>query len=590
LAAFSAQGARATARHRVGALLWRGLVKTRFPVAGRRDMLACGRRHERTKSQDAQRACLFMVAAVVVLLYALFVEKECLVRQRTSNEWKILRDPMTPRDPIKVYDARWENEEFNDDEVRRLFEATFAYGRLLGVDTVTLTRDARFGCPRILELGVETAVRSGLRTFVRYEPISTPQGYFTSLWVSQQYPKTMGLGITASHNPKQYIGIKFTVPTVHAIGLDCGPLGGLTKVRELYHGAGKFPQNPGGSLTLLDLTREYIDFSLHAAGAKAGELSGLTVVLDAFHGSAGPEIYQALTRAGGGIVSHRLTPNGEFPTGSPNPTSQGKMKAACALATQHKAAAVLGIDGDGDRIVFGDGRGILTAGISFIPILKACGIDSRAPARVLYDPKVSPLALAEWGRLGCQPLLFRNGHSQIKDYMTQVGALAAAEESGHYYHRIALGRDTVSGENSILTILLFLRALKQQPELMDQLWRIERRLFTSGEFNYQFDSDETRDRALACVVAHFVQDGAAAVTATPDGIDLQGTCLSKGVQLEPGSVALAAGWYSGYLRIATNEKAVVRSYFSAGDIPFGKQLEARAREILEQKFKGRPID
>ena len=499
---------------------------------------------------------------------------------------------MTASDPIKVYDARWEVEDFNDNEVRRLFEATFAYGRLLGVDTVTLTRDARLGCARVLELGVEAALRMGLRTFVRYEPISTPQGYFTSLWVSQQHPKTMGLGITASHNPKQYIGVKFTVPTVHAIGLDCGPLGGLTKVRELYHSAGQFASAPGGSLTVLDLTREYIDFSLHAAGVKPGDLSGLTVVLDTFHGSAGPEIYQALNRAGVCVLPHRLAPNGEFPTGSPNPTSQGKMGPACALAKQHRADAVLGIDGDGDRIVFGDAQGILTAGIAFIPILKACGVDSQAaaPARVLYDPKVSPLALAEWGRLGCQPLLFRNGHSQIKDYMTQVGALAAAEESGHYYHRITLGKATVSGENSILTILLFLRALKQQPDLLDQLWALQHRVFTTGEFNYQFDSDNTRDRALAGLVAHFVQDGAATVTTTSDGIDLQGTCLAKGVQLDPGSVKLEAGWYSGYLRIATNEKAVVRSYFSAGDIPFGKQVEARARKILEQDFQGRPID
>jgi phosphomannomutase len=499
---------------------------------------------------------------------------------------------MTARDPIKVYDARWEVEEFNDEEVRRLFEATFAYGRLLGVDTVTLTRDARLGCARVLELGVETALRLGLRTFVRYEPVSTPQGYFTSLWVSQQHPNTLGLGITASHNPKQYIGIKFTVPTVQAIGLDCGPLGGLTKVRELYHGAGKFPPTPGSSLTLLDLTREYIDFSLHAAGVKPGNLSGLTVVLDTFHGSAGPEIYQVLTRAGADVLPHRLTPNGEFPTGSPNPTSQGKMEAACALARQHQADAVLGVDGDGDRIVFGDARGILTAGVAFIPILKACGLDSRttAPARVLYDPKVSPLALAEWGRLGCQPLLFRNGHSQIKDYMTRVGALAATEESGHYYHRITLGKATVSSENSILTILLFLRALKQQPDLLDQLWALQRRVFTSGEFNYQFDSDKTRDRALAGLVAHFVQAGAAAITATPDGIDLQGTCLAKGVQFGPGSVTLEADWYSGYLRIATNEKAVVRSYFSAGDIASGKKVEARARRILEHDFQGRPID
>jgi len=508
-----------------------------------------------------------------------------------------------PSDPIKVYDARWEVHEFSDDQVRRLFQATLAYGRLLGVDTVTITRDARLGAGRVMQLAVEVALGMGLRVFLRAEPISTPQGYFTSLYVSQQYPRTMGLGITASHNPAQYIGVKFTVPPVQAIGYDCGPLGGLTKIREIYHSAEQFPARGGGSLELLDLTRQYIDFSLAAAGVRDGDLSGLAVVLDAFNGSAGPEMFMALRRAGVRVEAIRLIPDGNFPTGSPNPTSQGKMNAAVTLAAERNCDAVIGIDGDGDRIVFGDRKGILTAGFAFIPILEAClqpsashsQIENRkskipSPPPVLYDPKVTPLALAEWGRLGARPILFRNGHSQIKDYMTRIGALAAAEESGHYYHRISMGELTISGENSILTVLLFLRALKRHPGLMQRLWSLQERVFTTGEFNYQFDSDATRDRAMAAVIEHFVREGAATVTATPDGIDLQGTCLSRGVRLDPGSVALDDGWYSGYLRIATNEKAVVRSYFSAGDTASGSRVEGEARRILGEQFGGRVID
>lgn len=496
-------------------------------------------------------------------------------------------------DPIKVYDARWEVHEFDDAAVTRLFEATFAYGQQIGVDTVTLTRDARLGCARVLEIGIATARRMGLRTFARLEPISTPQGYFTALHVTQKYPQTMGLGVTASHNPKEYIGIKFTVPTVAAIGYDCGPLGGLAKVRELYHAPTRYPDAPQpGALEILDLTREYIDFSLRAAGVQPGSLAGITVVLDAFHGSAGPEIYQALRLAGCRVEALRLVPNGEFPTGSPNPTSQNKMDAAVALAGKIGAPAVLGIDGDGDRIVFGSPRGILTAGFAFVPILQACLSASKAPAGApaLYDPKVSPLALAEWGKLGAKPVLFRNGHSQIKDYMTRIGALAAAEESGHYYHQISLGNLTISGENSIITILLFLAALKKDAGLMDRLWAMESQVFTTGEFNYQFASDATRDAALAAVVAHFVKDGARTVTATPDGIDLQGTCLAKGVRLDPGHVKLEPRWFSGYLRIATNEKGVVRSYFSAGDTRNGEAIEQQARRVYEQQFQGRIID
>jgi phosphomannomutase len=499
---------------------------------------------------------------------------------------------MAAADPIKVYDARWEVEEFDDAAVRRLFEATLIYGRELGVDTVTFARDARLGAPRVMELGVQTAIDAGFEVFLRAEPISTPQSYFTTLHVSQWRPNTMGLSITASHNPAQYIGVKFTVPVVAAIGEDCGPMGGLTKIREIYHSRQTLEQRPGGRLTLLDLTHDYIDFSMKLAGIAPGALAGLGVVVDAFHGSCGPELVMALQKAGARVEPMRLIPHGQFPTGSPNPTSQGKMTAAQELAERADCQAVIGVDGDGDRIVFGDRSGVLTAGFAFVPILRTClaaaGAEPGVP--VLYDPKVSPMALAEWGRLGTRPVLFRNGHSQIKDYMTHIGALAAAEESGHYYHQIQLGDLSISGENSILTILLFLGALKKQPGLMDQLWEMQNRIVATGEFNYQFESDSTRDRALDAVVQHFVRDGAGTVTATPDGIDLQGTCLFKGVRLDPGAVKLDEGWYSGYLRIATNEKGVVRSYFSAGESSTGGRVEQETRRILEQQFNGTVID
>jgi len=66
---------------------------------------------------------------------------------------------MPSSDPIKVYDARWEVTDFDDAQVTRLFEATLAYGRLIGVDTVTFTRDARLAAGHVMELGVQAALR-----------------------------------------------------------------------------------------------------------------------------------------------------------------------------------------------------------------------------------------------------------------------------------------------------------------------------------------------------------------------------------------------------------------------------------------------
>jgi phosphomannomutase len=497
------------------------------------------------------------------------------------------------RDPIKVYDARWEVDDFDDAETARLFEATLAYGRRLGVDTVTLTRDARLGCARVLEIGIQTAMRLGFRVIACPDPISTPQGYFVALRTSARHQKTMGLVITASHNPAQYVGVKFTVPTVQAIGLDCGPLGGLSMVREIYHSDEQFATESGGELFLVSHpTADYVAYSLDAAGVTAGELAGLTVVLDAFHGSAGPEIWHALSKAGVRVVPLRLVPNGQFPSGSPNPTSQGKMDRAIKLAAQERADVVLGVDGDGDRIVFGDRRGIFSAGFVTVPILQTLLDEGRLPAgaKVLYDPKVNPLALAEWGKLGVEPVLFRNGHSQIKDYMTRIGALAGAEESGHYYHQLKYQDLTISGENSIVTILLFLKAVKQSPQLLAELWRLQDRIFTTGEFNYQFADDASRDRALAAAIEQFAADSAVTQSATSDGIDLEGTVVQRGVRLGAGRVALADRWYAGYFRVATNEKGVVRSYLSTGDAAFGRELERRTRDLLERDFHGRVVD
>jgi phosphomannomutase len=498
------------------------------------------------------------------------------------------------KDPIKVYDARWEAAEFSDAEVTRLFEATMAYARELRVDTVTFARDARLAAGHVMELGVNEALRQGFRVLLTPDQISTPQSYFTTHHVTLKHPRTMGLTVTASHNPAAYVGVKFVVPAVQAIGYGCGPRNGLTRVQEIYHSSRKFAARKGGALHLLDLGRDYVDFSLKAAGVKEGSLRGLKVVMDSFNGSAGKEIYQGLVRAGATVHAMRLVPDGTFPTGSPNPTSAGKMDPAVAWCKANRYDVVIGIDGDGDRLVFGDRRGILAAGFVTVPILQSAGVTQQyrkaRPARVLYDPKVNPLALAEWGKLGVQPVLFRNGHSQIKDYMRRIGAPAAAEESGHYYHRIRMGKLAVTAENSLMTVLFFLAAIKKRPKLLNQLWALQNRIFTTGEFNYQFPDNAVRDEALAAVIRHWVDSGASMVTATPDGIDLEGTCLSDGVDLTPGSVKLKKGWYSGYLRIATNEKGVVRSYFSAGDIETGNPVEQKTREILEKTYGGKRIE
>ena len=489
---------------------------------------------------------------------------------------------MTQDDPIKVYDARWEVNDFSSEEIRRFIESVLLYGQQLGVETITISRDARSGSGSVMELALELSLKSGFTVFLCPDPISTPQSYFMTFWITKKHSRAMGLTITASHNPASYTGLKVTVPIVQAIGLDCGPLGGFTRVREIYHSPQVLPTGLSGKLNIVNLTEEYIRYSIKAAGITENGLKGMHVILDAMSGSAGPEIFTVLGRCGSEVEPLRLIPDGTFPTGSPNPTSKGKMDRAIDLSKAKDGALIVGTDGDGDRLVFGDGRGILSAGFASAPVLDSIinSLGKRKKVSVLYDPKVNPVALHEWFRLNIQPILFRNGHSHIKQYMRQIKGLAAVEESGHYYYKMVLDSLTMYCENSLLTILLFLKTLKERPGLLDELWDRQERVFTTGELNFRLADDEMRDKAMNKLVDWFKHDKAQRVTSTTDGIDLQGTIIRKGIKLNASSINISSDWYSGYLRIATNEKAVLRFYLSASSIDLGKKIELAIKEIL----------
>ncbi len=491
-------------------------------------------------------------------------------------------------DPIKIYDARWEENEFSDREIKRLCEAILLYAKELGIENVTISRDTRLGASKVMEIMKETALYGGFRVFMCCAPISTPHSYFFTLRITEKYPQTMGITITASHNPADYIGMKVTVPPVRAIGLESGPNGGFKRIREIYHSNQLLPKNDKGKLTLLNLTEEYINFSLEAAGVKEQSLEGISVILDSFNGSAGPELYMVLDKSGINIEALKLIPDGRFPSGPPNPIGRGKMLQAIEIAKSIENSVIIGTDGDGDRLVFGDRRGIFTSGTSSIPIFKILTKEKSnhtlSSLKVIYDPKVNPQIIGLWREMGIIPYPFRNGHSQIKEYMRKIDAIGAVEESGHFYHRTTYRNITTYSENSIITTLLFLKAFHQNKNLMNELWELQKHTFTTGEFNYKFENETSRDNALKEIVKFFRDQGAKIQSKTDDGIDLQGYLVTgKGENLF--SKGLSHDWYSGYFRISTNEKSVLRSYITASTTEIGMTLEKQIRRI-NSSFEG----
>ncbi len=121
------------------------------------------------------------------------------------------------------------------------------------------------------------------------------------------------------------------------------------------------------------------------------------------------------------------------------------------------------------------------------------------------------------------------------------------------------------------------------------LWSLQRRVFTTGEINFRLASEEVRDRALESLLGYFTAEGAHMRSQTAEGIDLQGTVVGKGLDPDTGAPPASDRWYSGYLRIATNEKAVLRVYLSAGRAACGRRIAEELREIL-RRHRAQEID
>ena len=125
---------------------------------------------------------------------------------------------------------------------------------------------------------------------------------------------------------------------------------------------------------------------------------------------------------------------------------------------------------------------------------------------------------------------------------------------------------------------------------MDELWAMQNQVFTTGEFNYEFSSDER-----SATGRWRLRSRNSPPTARPPighgGRHRSGRHRGESRRdARRGSASLADRWYSGYFRVATNEKGVVRSYLSTGDAAFGRQLEQRTRDLLEKEFGGQVID
>jgi phosphomannomutase len=281
-----------------------------------------------------------------------------------------------------------------------------------------------------------------------------------------------GIAVTASHNPKEYTGMKI----VRGGALPVGGESGLLDVRDrALRGFG--PITRRGELSGHDVYPAYVDRVLSFVDVSA--IAPLRVVVDAANGMAGAMLPPVLERLPVDTVRCYFEPDGSFPNHEPNPLLPENREFIVAKTLGEGGDLGVAFDGDADRCFFVDDAGEFVPG-DFATALLAEAVLSREPgAKIIYDVRASWAVPETIESLGGVPLVNKVGHAYIKHRMRAEDAAFGGEVSGHYYFR-----DFCQADSGVVPFLLMLELVSRKGRKLSEILRPFRdRYFITGELN-----------------------------------------------------------------------------------------------------------
>ena len=282
-----------------------------------------------------------------------------------------------------------------------------------------------------------------------------------------------GIMVTASHNPKEYTGMKL----VRRGALPVGGESGLLDVRDRAVSDTGYESGEAASAQAYDIWPEYVARVLSFVDVTA--IRPLKVVIDAANGMAGAMLPPVLERLPIDSVGCHFEPDGSFPNHEPNPLLPENREFIVRTTLEEGADLGVAFDGDADRCFFVDDTGEFVPG-DFVTALFAESILAREPgANVIYDVRASHAVPDTIERAGGTALVNRVGHAFIKARMRKDDAVFAGEVSGHYYFR-----DFSQADSGVIPFLLMLELISQRGrKLSEILAPLRERYFITGELN-----------------------------------------------------------------------------------------------------------
>jgi phosphomannomutase len=338
---------------------------------------------------------------------------------------------------------------------------------------IAVGRDMRLSSPLMAAAVMRGAADSGANV-VDIGMVGTEMVYFAV----GELDLEGGVMVTASHNPKEYTGMKIVRRGALPVGGDSGLLDIRTRAMSLGDPAeGLTP----GQIRKEDIWPRFVERVLSFIDVEA--VKRLRVVIDAANGMAGAMMPPVLEQLPIDAVRYFFEPDGTFPNHEPNPLLPENREFIVSKVTEEHADLGVAFDGDADRCFFVDDTGEFVPG-DFVTALLAESIVEKDPgAKILYDVRASWAVPSTIERAGGIPLVNRVGHAFFKHRMREEGALFGGEVSGHYYFR-----DFSQADSGVIPFLLMLELISKRGERLSEILRpYKERYFITGELNTPVD-------------------------------------------------------------------------------------------------------
>ena len=371
---------------------------------------------------------------------------------------------------FKAYDVRGLHpSELDEDGAYRIGRA---YVEHFEPRAIAVGRDMRLSAPSMAAATIEGAADGGADV-VDLGLVGTEMVYHavSSLGLDG------GICVTASHNPKDYTGMKIVRRGALPVGGDSG----LAEIRA--RADGEFgPVSARGTVRAEDVVPSFVDKVLSFVDPAA--LRPLRVVVDAANGMAGvmlPPVLERLPELD--VVRCYFEPDGSFPNHEPNPLLPENREFIIGKVQSESADLGVAYDGDADRCFFVDDTGQFVPG-DFVTALLAQSVLEKAPGEsVIYDVRASWAVPETIERAGGTPIVNRVGHAFIKQRMRKEGAVFGGEVSAHYYFR-----DFWQADTGVVPFLLVLELLSRSGKPFSELLQpFRERFFLTGEINTPVD-------------------------------------------------------------------------------------------------------